>query len=123
MVPSFSCVPAVLIHGTVCQPFAAPCGLMGTQGWPTSRRLCTQCWPKRVVVCQRALSSPERLHAYAVDLNRRVMEHRRAFGRRVGPGEPLERVVHHVIGKGDFVRRKVAFEHAPLRTELLYTVL
>src|SRR5262249_56059414 len=67
--------------------------------------------------------SPWRLDVYSVDLGRRVMEHRRAFGRRVGPGEPFERVVHHVIGKGDFVRRKVAFGHAPLRTEVLNTVL
>src|SRR5439155_8225409 len=67
--------------------------------------------------------SPWRLDVYAVDLDRRVMEHRRAFGRRVGPGEPFERVVQHVIRKGDFVRRKVAFEHATLRTEVLNTVL
>src|SRR5437870_13471366 len=66
---------------------------------------------------------PLRLDVYSVDLGRRVMEHRRAFGRRVGTGEPFERVVQHVIGKGDFVRRKVAFEHATLRTELLNTVL
>lgn len=51
------------------------------------------------------------------------MEHRRAFGRRVGMGEPFERVVHYVIGKRDFVRRKVAFEHATLWAELLNTVL
>src|ERR1051326_1340572 len=67
--------------------------------------------------------APRQLNVYAVDLDRRVMEHRRTFGRRVGPGEPFERVVQHVIGKGDFVRWKVAFEHAPLRTELLNTVL
>src|SRR5438132_8007776 len=60
--------------------------------------------------------SPWRLDVYSIDLGRRVMEHRRAFGRRVGTGEPFERVIQHVIGKGDFVRRKVAFEHAPLRT-------
>src|SRR3989454_5445074 len=67
--------------------------------------------------------SPWRLDVYSVALGRRVMEHRRAFGRRVGTGEPFERVIHHVIGKGDFVWRKVAFEHAPLRAELLNTVL
>src|SRR5207237_10103112 len=101
----------VVVHGAGCQPFAAPWGLMGTQGWPMSRRLCTQRWSKRVVVCQPALSSPWRLDAYAVDLDRRVMEHRRAFGRRVGSGEPFEGVVDHIIGKGDFVRLNVAFEH------------
>src|SRR5262249_21715489 len=69
------------------------------------------------------LRPPWRLDVYAVDLDRRVMEHRCAFGRRVGRGEPFERVVHHIIGKGDFVRRKVAFEHAPLRTKVLNTVL
>src|SRR2546428_12992613 len=71
---------------------------------------------------QRAIGlSPWRLDVYSVDFGRRVMEHRRAFGRRVGTGEPFERVIHHVIGKGDFVWRKVAFEHAPLRAELLNT--
>src|SRR5687768_17561172 len=63
------------------------------------------------------------LDVYSVDLDRSVMEHRRAFGRRVGTGEPFERVVHHVIGEGDFVWRKVAFEHATIRTELLNTVM
>src|SRR5262245_59158460 len=34
---------------------------------------------------------PGRLGVYAVDVGRRVMEHRRAFGRRVGPRKPFER--------------------------------
>src|SRR4051794_5582952 len=52
---------------------------------------------------------PGRLDVDAVALGRRGMEQRRAFGRRVRPGEPFERVVQHVIGKGDFVWRKIAF--------------
>src|SRR5712691_12964001 len=95
--------------------------------WPAARRVQANMTPCAVAMAPQSsdllLRPPWRLDVYAVDLDRRVMEHRRAFGRRVGPGEPFECVVQHVIGKGDFVRRKVAFEHATLRTELLNTVL
>jgi hypothetical protein len=37
------------------------------------------------------------LDGYAVETRRRVMEHRRALGRRVTFGQPLEGVIQHVV--------------------------
>ena len=54
--------------------------------------------------------SPGRLDVDAVDLGRRVLEHRCAFGRRVSPGEPFERVVHDVIGKGELCPAESCFQ-------------
>ena len=47
------------------------------------------------------------------------MEHSGALGGRVAFGQPFEGVIHHVVGVRHLVNREVAFEHAPVGTELL----
>ena len=58
-----------------------------------------------------------------VDTGGRVVEHGGALGRRVAFGQPFEGVVHDVVGVRDLVDREVAFEHAPVRAELLDAVM
>jgi hypothetical protein len=77
MGPSLACAHAVLAHGAVCQPFAAQCGLIGTQGWPTDRRMGTQRGSKRVVVYTPALS-----YAQAATPHRNARANRHYYGNK-----------------------------------------
>jgi hypothetical protein len=54
--------------------------------------------------------------------NGRVMEQGRALSGRVPLGKPFEGVEQDVVGERHLIRRKVAFEHAPVWAKLLNAV-
>ena len=51
------------------------------------------------------------------------MEHRGALAGRIALRQPLEGVIHNIVGVGHLIRREVAFEQAPVGAELLDAVV
>ena len=58
-----------------------------------------------------------------VDLSSGIMEHCCSLRLRIGFGQPLKCVIHNIVGERHLVRWEVAFEHAPVRPELLDTIV